>query len=103
MTTFGIQGTAYPVIRGRVAINVMAVTRWVRSQKGTMKQIKDLSKYYTKHYGRNLSNTTDPIDKMSFPIFVFCLDCGYFKQCGGLKWLYCSPREEALKIIRGEY
>ena len=66
-----------------------------------MKKIKDLSKYYIKHYGKNLLNQTDPIDKMSYPVFVFCLDCLNFKQCGGLRWLYCPPRNEALKIIRG--
>ena len=67
-----------------------------------MKQIQDLKKYYIKHYGKNLLNTTDPIDKMTYPVFIFCLDCLNFKQCGGLKWLDCSIRKEALKIIRGE-
>ena len=67
-----------------------------------MKQIKSLRKYYIKHYGRNLLNMIDPIDKMSYPVFVFCLDCLNFKKCGGLRWLDCPIRDEALKIIRGK-
>jgi len=64
-----------------------------------MKQIKDLSKYYIKHYGRNLLNQTDPIDKMEYPVFVFCLDCLNFRQCGGLNWKECPNKTEALLII----
>lgn len=64
-----------------------------------MKQIKDFPSYYIKHYGKDLENKIDPIDKMEYAIRLFCLDCPNFIQCGGARWEDCPNRNEALIIM----
>ena len=66
-----------------------------------MKPIKDFAKYYIHHYGEDLNNKIDPIDKMEYALRIFCLDCPY--KCGGKDWETCSPRNEALMIMYPMY